>query len=124
MIANNDPEAFLQNHKLPILIDEIQRCPKLFGYIKSMVDDNRMKDKENSNGLFYLTGSESIQLIDCATDTLPGIALIFKMNTLSNTEIYNYNSQNLFNVDLERKTIDYTKTKIFERIYRGSYPEL
>ena len=32
-LAKNDPELFLQLHKPPILIDEVQYAPELFTYI-------------------------------------------------------------------------------------------
>ena len=33
-LAKSDPELFLQLHKPPILIDEVQYAPELFTYIK------------------------------------------------------------------------------------------
>ena len=33
-LAKSDPELFLQLHKPPVLIDEIQYAPELFTYIK------------------------------------------------------------------------------------------
>ncbi len=33
-IAKTDPELFLQLHKPPVLIDEVQYAPELFTYIK------------------------------------------------------------------------------------------
>lgn len=37
-LAKTDPEMFLQLHKPPILIDEVQYAPELFVYIKIHVD--------------------------------------------------------------------------------------
>ena len=37
-IAKTDPELFLQLHKPPVLIDEVQYAPELFTYIKINVD--------------------------------------------------------------------------------------
>ena len=37
-IAKTDPELFLQLHKPPVLIDEVQYAPELFTYIKMHVD--------------------------------------------------------------------------------------
>lgn len=34
-LAKTDPEMFLQLHKPPILIDEVQYAPELFVYIKT-----------------------------------------------------------------------------------------
>lgn len=36
--AKNDPALFLQIHKPPILIDEVQYAPELFTYIKIYID--------------------------------------------------------------------------------------
>ncbi len=49
-MAQNDPELFLQIHKPPILIDEVQYAPELFTYIKIHVD------KKHNPGDFWLTG--------------------------------------------------------------------
>lgn len=37
-LANNDPETFLQLHRPPLLIDEVQHAPCLFSYIKIYID--------------------------------------------------------------------------------------
>ena len=37
-LAKTDPDLFLQLHKPPILIDEVQYAPELFTYIKIHVD--------------------------------------------------------------------------------------
>lgn len=39
-VAKNDPELFLQLHRPPVLIDEVQYAPELFTYIKMNVDKN------------------------------------------------------------------------------------
>ena len=38
-MAKNDPALFLQLHKPPILIDEVQYAPELFTYIKIYIDE-------------------------------------------------------------------------------------
>jgi len=40
-MAKNDPKMFLQIHKPPVFIDEVQYAPELFTYIKIHVDQNR-----------------------------------------------------------------------------------
>lgn len=49
-IAKTDPELFLQLHKPPVLIDEVQYAPELFTYIKMHVDKN------HEPGAFWLIG--------------------------------------------------------------------
>lgn len=43
-IAKTDPELFLQLHKPPVLIDEVQYAPELFTYIKMNVDKNMSRE--------------------------------------------------------------------------------
>ena len=50
-LAKSDPELFLQLHKPPVLIDEVQYAPELFSYIKLNAD------KSHEPGAFWLTGS-------------------------------------------------------------------
>jgi predicted AAA+ superfamily ATPase len=45
------PKIFIARHTLPLIIDEIQKAPKLFDTIKLMVDKKRVP------GQFYITGS-------------------------------------------------------------------
>ena len=56
-LAKTDPEMFLQLHKPPILIDEVQYAPELFVYIKIHVD------KYHNAGDFWLTGSQVFVVI-------------------------------------------------------------
>ena len=56
-IAKSDPELFLNLHKQPIVIDEVQYAPELFSYIKMAID------RGVSPGSFYLTGSQSFKLM-------------------------------------------------------------
>ncbi len=53
-LAKSDPELFLQLHKPPVLIDEVQYAPELFAYIKMNVDKN------HEPGAFWLTGLTDI----------------------------------------------------------------
>ena len=39
-MAKNDPALFLQIHKPPVLIDEVQYAPELFTYIKIHIDEH------------------------------------------------------------------------------------
>lgn len=43
-IAKTDPELFLQLHKPPVLIDEVQYAPELFTYIKINVDKTMSRE--------------------------------------------------------------------------------
>ena len=51
-MAKNDPALFLQLHKPPVLIDEVQYAPELFTYIKIHIDEH------HNPGDFWMTGSQ------------------------------------------------------------------
>ena len=79
-LAKSDPGLFFQTYKPPILIDEVQKAPELFEYIKMLCDES------DETGLFWLTGSESKKLLKEARDSLAGRICILKMFSLSQRE--------------------------------------
>ncbi len=76
-LARTDPHVFFQIYKPPILIDEAQKAPELFEYIKQLCDETE------ETGLFWLTGSESKKLMKEAGDSLAGRICILKMYSMS-----------------------------------------
>lgn len=120
-IAKTDPELFLQMHKPPILIDEVQYAPELFTYIKIHVD------REHKLGAFWLTGSQVFKLMRGVQESLAGRVAVLSLTPLSQTEIYG-GVMEPFTIDMEalsvrkqgRKEADVRE--IYERIYRGSMP--
>lgn len=122
-VAKNDPELFLQLHKPPVLIDEVQYAPELFTYIKMNVDKN------SEPGLFWLTGSQVFKLMRGVQESLAGRVAVLSLTSLSQAEISGSTAEP-FTVDLEalamrkagRKEAD--AREIFERIYRGSMPAI
>ena len=79
-LAKRDPGLFFQVYKPPILIDEAQKAPELFEYIKILCDDS------DQTGLFWLTGSESKKLLKEARDSLAGRICILRLYSLSQRE--------------------------------------
>lgn len=63
LIANNHPSDLLKGEK-PILFDEWQDAPKIFGAIRKSIDDNQLK------GAYILTGSSSNKVKTSHTGTL------------------------------------------------------
>ena len=122
-LAKNDPEMFLQLHKPPILIDEVQYAPELFSMIKLIVD------KEHRKGDFWLTGSQIFDLMKGVQESLAGRVAVLSLFSLSQTEIYG-GEDRPFQIELE----DLTKRKegrtsadlqeIFRRIFQGSMPAI
>lgn len=122
-IAKNDPELFLQLHKPPVLIDEVQYAPELFTYIKIHVD------KCHEAGAFWLTGSQIFKLMKGVQESLAGRVAVLSMTSLSQAEIsagrmepFTVDLQALSEREKERKETD--TRGIFERIYKGSMPAI
>ena len=122
--AIENPSRFLELNKAPIIIDEIQKAPKLFEYIKEIVDDNGYK------GQYFLTGSQNFRLMQGITESLAGRAGIISMLGLSNREIHNIDYSEPFKpTDEHFNAVNQIKLinpyiDIAEVIHRGSFPEL
>lgn len=122
-LAKSDPELFLQLHKPPILIEEVQYAPELFTYIKIHVD------REHNPGDFWLTGSQVFKLMRGVQESLAGRVAVLSLTSLSQAEICD-GKMEPFTVDIdalltrakERKQAD--TREIFNRIFRGSMPAI
>jgi predicted AAA+ superfamily ATPase len=122
-MAKNDPAMFLQIHKPPVLIDEIQYAPELFAYIKIHIDEHR------NPGDFWLAGSQIFRLMRGVQESLAGRVALLHMSPMSQREIigagcapFNTDFDTLF---AESKIIaPITAPKLFERIWKGSMPGL
>ncbi len=122
-LAKTDPELFLQLHKPPVLIDEVQYAPELFTYIKIHVDKN------HEPGDFWLTGSQVFKLMRGVQESLAGRVAVLSLTSLSQAEISGGFTEP-FTVDMEalsarkegREEAD--AGEIFKRIYRGSMPAI
>ena len=79
-LAQNDPGLFVQTHKPPLIIDEVQYAPNLFSHIKIIVD------REKANGLFWLAGSRKFHLIKDITESLAGRVATIDLLGLSQAE--------------------------------------
>lgn len=94
-LAERDPKLFFQMYKPPLLIDEVQKAPKLFEVMKEICDAS------DENGLFWLTGSQSQKLIRQAGDSLAGRICILHMYGLSQSEQNNIHDLPEFSFTME-----------------------
>ncbi len=122
--ALDAPSVFFESNKPPIIVDEIQKAAQLFEYIKEHVDEEKQK------GQFYLTGSQSLNLMHGISESLAGRAGIIKMLGLSLRELdlIDFRQPFLPTIDMisARKKLgnksDYQTT--VDRIHKGFFPEL
>jgi len=120
--AVNEPALFLERHKPPVIIDEIQYAPNLLSYIKMYVDEHQNK------GDFWLTGSQKFHLMKGVSESLAGRIAVIEMYGLSQSEIDG--EENAPFVCDHEEMIRRHKTRkpqslsdMYERIFNGSMPE-
>jgi len=101
--AEKEPDAFLQRHPPPVILDEVQYAPSLFRHLKAAVDADRHR-----NGRYLLTGSQKFTLMREVSESLAGRADIVELETLALSEI----RRALPQISLETA------------IVRGGFPEL
>ena len=130
--ATEDPEGFLREHGVPLIIDEFQYAPNLLSYIKIKIDDARKNemfgDGKEVGTLYYLTGSQIFETLENVTESLAGRVGIIDLYPLSTREICN-SPEDIFipdiNIIKNKQPLKYEyMNNIFERIFKGSYPEL
>lgn len=125
-LAKTDPALFLQMHKPPVTIDEVQYAPELFSYIKMAVDKSRKP------GMFWLTGSQKFHLMKGISESLAGRVAIIDMLGLSQAEI----EERTHALQPFMPTADWlTQARnaagdpkqvmdVYKNIWQGSYPQI
>ena len=122
--AKRDPAGFIDRLKLPVLIDEVQYAPELFPHIKVKVD------RANTNGLFWLTGSQRFAMMKNVSESLAGRVAILDLQGISLAEDQGRPQTPPFipktEVLNERQEIaePLGTEEIFRKIWRGSYPHV
>jgi predicted AAA+ superfamily ATPase len=122
-LAKSDPKMFLQLHKPPILIDEVQYAPELFTYIKILVDEY------HDPGAFWLTGSQIFRLMQDVQESLAGRVALLHMSPLSQREITGAECVP-FKTDFDmlaeqsKKLQPVAVPELFMRIWNGCMPGL
>ena len=122
--AISEPSVFFDLYPPPVFIDEVQYAPVIFHYIKILLDKSRNK------GDFFLTGSQSYELMQNVTESLAGRAGILELHGLSMREINGDDWDKPF-LPMTEYLKERNKNKqevnipmIWKMIHRGSLPEL
>jgi uncharacterized protein len=103
-LAFKDPKGFIKQYPNKIILDEVQKAPKLFSALMVHSDEQR------KNGAYILSGSQNFLLMEKISQSLAGRVAIFSLLPLSLTEIFPY---------LKANEKDWMKLAI-----RGFYPAL
>ena len=121
-LAINDPKLFFQTFKPPILIDEVQYAPNLFSQIKIMVDERKIA------GEFWLTGSQSYNIMKNVSESLAGRIGIMNMYSLTHQELLKDSHVIPTDFSFENLAKSMCKTleirEVFNYIFNGGMPRL
>ena len=120
-IAETSPKLFLNNEK-PILFDEWQDAPKIWGTIRKACDDN-----PESTGEYFLTGSTSKKIDTPHTGTGRISEVVMYPMTLFETHDSNgtVSLSKLFDdkqYDIDGQKSDITLEDLFYIVSRGGWP--
>jgi len=122
--AINAPSTFFTLTPPPVFVDEVQYAPEIFHYIKILLDKSRKK------GEFFLTGSQSFELMQNVTESLAGRAGILELFGLSLREINGETWNTPFVPTLaylnkrRESGISLRIPEVWHTIHRGCLPEL
>lgn len=117
ILANKEPKKFIEKYTPPVIIDEIQYAPSLLSYIKLICDNT------NKRNLYWLTGSQKIQIMKNVSETLVGRMGVLDMFSLSNREI---NSNDYLPLDINDLITDkyISKDEALKKMFNGSMPDV
>ena len=120
---SSDPIGYLRLKGTPFLIDEVQKVPDLFGSLKYVIDKNK------TNGMYLLTGSQKFELMKGVSESLSGRISVIELLGLSLREIIGDKFDMPFLPTQDylriRKPISKHNVKdIWEIIHKGSMPAL
>ncbi len=73
-----DPNGFLDNLVLPVILDEVQNVPELLNYVRSRIDA-----RPRRMGEWLLTGSQEAPMMTGISESLAGRAAIVNLMSLS-----------------------------------------
>ncbi len=117
--AETDPIGFVNDLPERVILDEVQKVPRLFSSIKLSVDRNR------TPGRFILTGSVNVLQVREITDSLAGRMQIIRLHPLSQSELSQTPPKfldSLFSSGFKHRHNKTPEEKIVHRIVAGGYP--
>ena len=115
-----DPKGFVDHEDELMIIDEVQRAPRLLLSIKQSVDEN------TAMGRFLLTGSANIQALPSVSESLAGRVRKIALKPLAQGEIMGTKPDFLRNA-LQQKfpkvKSNYSKDDYLDLAFKGGFPE-
>ncbi len=122
-VAKTNPELFFQRFDPPLILDEVQYAPELFPYIKMIIDER------NTNGLFWLTGSQIFEMMNNVQESLAGRVSLLNLFGFSQAEKEKRTvlpfPPSIGELKEARKKLPMkSMDDVFETIWQGSMPKV
>jgi predicted AAA+ superfamily ATPase len=76
-----DPRGLIEELRLPVIFDEIQNAPELFGYVRTLIDRHPSR-----KGQWLFTGSQEAPLMQGVAESMAGRAAILQLLPFSLSE--------------------------------------
>jgi predicted AAA+ superfamily ATPase len=123
--ARKDPELFLDNHTLPIILDEVQYAPEVVSAIKRRIEKDKRK------GQYIFTGSQNWGVMKNMVESLTGRTAILQLDSFSLSEISQSFERKWLEEFLEdpkilqKKQLQFMELpkKTYEQLWRGFLPD-
>ncbi len=104
--AETDPRGFLNQFSGGAILDAAQRCPALFSYLQTRVDESQQP------GEFILTGSQQFDLLSGITQSRAGRAALLTLLPMSYDELH---QSGKIGQNLDKVLFDGAYPPIFDR---------
>lgn len=114
--AENSGKIFLSKYEPPLLIDEVQKAPKIFDALKLVVDRRRQP------GQFFLTGSTQFSARVGIRESLTGRIGLAKLFPMTYAEAHSLDFRPLGNSFLHSQSIRVSSEQIMNSSLLGGMP--
>lgn len=122
--AEEESGTLFKDNPPPVFVDEIQKAPALFEQIKLYLDRERKK------GQFFMCGSQQFKMMNGVSESLAGRIGLVTLLGFSMREVYGIECDTPFlpteeyYAERKKQLADISYDDVWQRIYRGSMPEL
>jgi uncharacterized protein len=116
--ALEDPRGFLSQFKGPVVLDEVQRCPELFSYLQTRVDE------DESSGQYILSGSQNFLLLRSISQSLAGRTAVFHLHPFSLSEVQGRKPLALSSIGKTVPRRSGNHAELMDVLFTGFYPRI
>ncbi len=115
----SDPRFFLERHRGPLLLDEVQAAPGLLPYLREEVDRDR-----GVKGRFILTGSQHFGLMAGVTESLAGRVAVLTLHPMTLAERLGAGRACRIPLDDSQTGEHLSLDRLARMVLAGGYPEV